>query len=165
MKTLSSLLLLTATISAASFLPLTASAQATEVRQASSEKQAEAATTYRKSVLQLMSSNMGPLGAMAKGKIPMNAEVITKNAERIAFLAPMMHDYFSLDTSKFNLKTDAKDSIWSNHKDFSHKIDDLVTAANNLKMVGEKNDAGSSKKAIGAVGGSCKSCHDDYKKD
>jgi cytochrome c556 len=91
--------------------------------------------------------------------------VITKNAERIAFLAPMMHDYFSLDTSKFNIKTDAKDSIWSNHKDFSNKIDDLVTAANGLKMVGEKNEKDSFKKAIGAVGASCKSCHDDFKKD
>jgi cytochrome c556 len=77
----------------------------------------------------------------------------------------MMHDYFSLDTSKFNINTDAKDSIWTNHKDFSDKVDNLVTAANNLKMAGENNETGSFKKAIGAVGGSCKSCHDDYKKD
>ena len=165
MKTLPSLILLTAAISTASFLTLITSAQATEVRQASNEKQADTAITYRKSVLQLIRSNMGPLGAMAKGNIPMNADVITKNAERIAFLAPMMHDYFSLDTSKFNIKTDAKDSIWSNHKDFSNKIDDLVTAANGLKMVGEKNEKDSFKKAIGAVGASCKSCHDDFKKD
>jgi cytochrome c556 len=165
MKTLPSLILLTAALSTASFLTLSGSVQATEVKQASNEKQAQAVTTYRKSVLQLISSNMGPLGAMAKGKIPMDADVITKNAERIAFLAPMMHDYFSLDTSKFNINTDAKDSIWTNHKDFSDKVDNLVTAANNLKMAGEKNETGSFKKAIGAVGGSCKSCHDDYKKD
>ena len=109
MKTLPSLILLTAALSTASFLALSSSAQATEVKQASNEKQAQAVTTYRKSVFQLISSNMGPLGAMAKGKIPMDTDVITKNAERIAFLAPMMHDYFSLDTSKFNINTDAKD--------------------------------------------------------
>lgn len=165
MKTLSSLILLTAAISTASLLTLTASAQAAEVKQASNEKQAQAATAYRQSVLKLISSNMGPLGAMAKGKIPMNADVITKNAERIAFLAPMMHDYFSLDTSKFNINTESKDNIWSNHADFSNKIDDLTAAANTLKMAAEKNETASFKKAIGAIGGTCKSCHDDYKKD
>ena len=165
MKTLSNLILLTAAISTVSFLTLTSGAQATEVRQAGNEKQAEAAITYRKSVLQLIRSNMGPLGAMAKGNIPMNADVITKNAERIAYLAPMMHDYFSLDTTKFDIETDAKNSIWSNHKDFSSKIDDLVAAANDLQAVGAKNQVESFKKAIGAVGASCKSCHDDYKKD
>lgn len=132
---------------------------------ATSEKQASAAITFRKSLLQLVRSNMGPLGGMARGNIPMNAETIGKNAERIEFLASMMHDYFELDTSEFDVKTDAKDSIWKNKEDFNGKIDDMVVAAAKLQEIVASNDESNFRKGIGALGATCKACHDDYKVD
>ncbi|MDT0593977.1 c-type cytochrome [Glaciecola petra] len=132
---------------------------------ATSEKQANAAVTFRKSLLQLVRSNMGPLGGMARGNIPMNAETIGKNAERVAFLASMMHDYFELDTTAFDVNTDAKSSIWKNKDDFNAKIDDMVSAAAKLQDLVAKNDEGNFRKGIGALGATCKACHDEYKKD
>ncbi|MGB3725903.1 MAG: cytochrome c [Glaciecola sp.] len=132
---------------------------------ASSEKQAKTAVTFRKSVLQLVRANMGPLGAMAKGNIPMDAEVIAKNANRIEFLGNMMHDYFALDTSAYKLDTDAKSNIWSNHEDFSAKTNDMVVAAANLQALVANNEEGDYRRGIGALGGTCKACHDEYKQD
>ncbi len=165
MKTMSSVILLTAAISTASFLSFPNSAQAQEARQASSEKQAEAVITFRQSLLQLLASNMGPLGAMAKGDIPMNADVIGKNAGRINYLSAMMHDYFALDTSNYDIETAAKEKIWANQEDFSSKIDDLVEASANLQKIVENNQENNFRKGIGAVGASCKACHDEYKID
>lgn len=135
------------------------------VKAASSEKQANTAITFRKAVLQLVRSNMGPLGGMAKGNIPMDADVIGENAMRIEFLGNMMHDYFATDTSGYTLDTDAKNSIWKNHQDFTAKINDMVTAAANLQELVANNQEGDYRKGIGALGGTCKACHDDYKKD
>ncbi|MFW8590062.1 c-type cytochrome [Glaciecola sp. 2405UD65-10] len=136
-----------------------------EPKAAKSEKQAANQVTFRKSILQLVRSNMGPLGAMAKGNIPMDAEVIETNAERIAFLGNMMHDYFSLDTSAFSVDTEAKSEIWKNYADFTSKTQDLVDAADNLtQLVASKEDS-EYRKGIAKLGATCKACHDEYKQD
>ena len=141
------------------------SAIASEVKKASSEKQAATAVTFRKSLLQLVRSNMGPLGAMAKGNIPMDADVIATNSQRIEFLADMMHDYFTLDTTAYSVETDAKDTVWSDHVEFTSKVNDMVTAAADLQALVANDQEGDFKKGIGALGATCKACHDEYKKD
>lgn len=132
---------------------------------ATSEKQANTQVTFRKSALQLLRANMGPLGAMAKGNIPMDADVIATNAERIEMLGMMLHEYFSLDTSAYSKDTGAKDDIWKNYADFSAKNDDLVTAAGNLVELVANGEESDYRKGIGALGATCKACHDEYKKD
>lgn len=165
MKT-SSIILLTALCSASlGTLVYSPTANTAEVKKATSEKQAGTAVTFRKSVLQLVRSNMGPLGAMAKGNIPMDADVIALNAARIEFLGDMMHDYFALDTTAYSVDTDAKDDVWTKHEDFTSKVDDLVTAAANLQELVANNQESDFRKGIGALGATCKACHDEYKKD
>jgi len=132
---------------------------------ATSEKQAKAHVTFRKSVLQLFRANMGPLGAMAKGNIPMDGDVIATNAERIEFLGMMLHEYFALDTSGYDLDTNAKSDIWKNYDDFKAKNDDLVTAAGNLVEMVANGEESDYRKGISNLGATCKACHDDYKKD
>ena len=139
--------------------------QASEVNKASNEKQATTAVTFRKSLLQLVRSNMGPLGAMAKGEIPMDSDTIATNAERIEFLGNMMHDYFTLDTSGFPVATDAKDDVWKEYVDFSSKVEDMVFAAASLQELVANGQEGEFRKGIGALGATCKACHDKFKKD
>lgn len=141
---------------------MTGSAFAAE---AVSEKHAEAAVEYRQSLFQLVKSNMGPLGGMAKGAIPYNEEVMMTNAVRLEQLADMMVDYLSVDTRKFDVDTGAKDAIWENFPNVEEKVSALKTAAANLQSVVEAGDESEYRSAIGNVGASCKSCHDDYKKD
>lgn len=132
---------------------------------ASSEKQAKAAVDFRQALLQLVRSNMGALGAMAKGNIPFDAERMEKNGMRIEQLALMMPDYFAIDTSSYKVPSDAKDIVWEQHDDFNSKINDLVMAARNLQVVAADGDESKFRGAIGQVGRSCKGCHDKYKVD
>jgi len=134
-------------------------------QEAQSEKQAKSAAQFRKAVLQLVRSNMGPLGGMAKGQIPYNTETMQLNGKRIEQLGLMMEDYFALDTTKFDVETDAKDEVWTNIADFNSKAMDMVSAAKTLQVVAKGQDEAEYRKAIGAVGATCKACHDDYKKD
>lgn len=133
--------------------------------EAKSEKQARTALTFRKSLYQLIRSNMGPLGAMAKGNIPFDAAVMDKNGMRIEQLSLMIADYMALDTRKFDIETEALDEIWEEPEDFASKIDALTLAAQKLQVVAKEGDESKFRKAIGAVGKSCGGCHDDYKAD
>jgi cytochrome c556 len=130
---------------------------------AQSEKHAIKATELRQSILSLISSNMGSLGAMAKGQIPVDAAVVEKNAIRINQLSLMLDDYFQTDTSSFDVKTQAKSSIWTEQDKFSAKIEDLTSASSALMVAAQSKDEGAIKKAIGGVGKTCGSCHDDYR--
>lgn len=130
-----------------------------------SEKQAQATVQFRQAILQLVRSNMAPLGAMAKGEMPYDAQLMIKNGERIEQLALMMEDYFAPDTRAFSVETDAKDNIWENQADFNQKAQNMVTAAIQVQEVAAAGAADDYRKSIGALGATCKACHDDYKKD
>lgn len=130
---------------------------------ATSEKQAEAAVEYRQSLYQLVKSNAAPMFGMAKGAIPFDAGVMKTNATRLEQLADMMADYLLVDTSKFDVETEAKPALFSNEKDVMAKIAKFKDAATGIKTAAMSGDEGSFGKAIGALGGTCKSCHDDYK--
>lgn len=143
---------------------LSASATA-EVTEASSEKHAKAATQYRQAVFQLVRSNMGPLGGMAKGALPFDESVMQTNAVRLEQLADMMGDYLAVDTRKFDVETGAKDEIWDTFSDVEKKVMALKTAAQGLQAAVKAGDESAYRGAIGKIGASCKSCHDDYKKD
>ncbi|MFC3120302.1 c-type cytochrome [Agaribacter flavus] len=130
-----------------------------------SEKQAKTAIQFRKAVFQLIRSNMGPLGAMAKGNIPYDPLVMEKNGVRMEQLGLMIEDYFVPDTTAFAVPSDAEDSIWTNKADFLAKSNDFIAAAKNLQEVAAAKDEANYRKAIGGVGATCKACHDDYKKD
>lgn len=132
---------------------------------AMNEKHADAAVTYRQSLFQLIRSNMGPLGGMAKGAIPFDQAVIETNGMRLEQLADMLSDYLKVDTRKFDVDTEAKDEIWENWSDFEGKIEAFKTASANLTAVAQAGDESQYRAAIGKVGASCKSCHDDFKAD
>ncbi len=134
-------------------------------KEAKSEKQAKRTIELRQSIFKLLGSNMGPLGAMAKGKIAVDANTVEINATRINQLSEMIIDYNKLDTSAFKLKTEALNKVWLNPEQFSKRANDLTKASAHLKMVAKSGDESAIKKAIGGVGRTCGGCHDDFKKD
>jgi len=103
------------------------------------------------------------LGAMAKGKIPVDAAVAEKNATRINQLSLMIADYARTDTSKFDVKTEALAKIWQDPEHFSKDIDKLTMASAQLMVAAKSKDEGAIKKAIGGVGKTCGGCHDHFK--
>jgi len=138
-------------------------ATASMAQPASSEKHAVYATELRQSIFKLLGSNMGALGAMAKGKIPVDAAVAEKNATRINQLSLMIADYSRTDTSKFDVKTEALAKIWQDPEHFSKDIDKLTMSSAELMAAAKSKDEGAIKKAIGGIGKTCGGCHDHFK--
>ena len=114
---------------------------------------------YRKAVFSLVGAHMGNMGAVMKGKADYNAESITKSANVLAALAPVASQGFEIESLGHG--SEAKAAIWKNKSEFDEKMADFVTATAALAA-----NAGTEKgfKAnFGAVGKTCKGCHDDFK--
>ena len=133
--------------------------------EASSEKQARTALKFRQSLFQLIRSNMGALGAMAKGQKPFDAAIMEKNGMRLEQLSLMIEDYMALDTRKYDIETEALDKIWEDKEAFAKKVEALTSAASKLQLAAKSGDESTFRPAIGAVGKTCKGCHDDFKAD
>lgn len=132
---------------------------------AKSAKQARDVTEFRQALLTLVKSNVGALGAMNKGAIPFDVQIMQTNAVRLEQLSLMLEDYFATDTTGFDVDTAALNKIWTNQADFKDKISALTLASRNLNKVAKAGDASQFKPAIGQVFKSCKGCHDNYKED
>lgn len=153
--------LLTA-IAVVTSLAVTTSAVAQEAK---SSKQAERAAESRQAVYGLLGSNMGPLGAMAKGKIPFDAKAVEKYALRINQLSLMIEDYMRTNTSAFKVSGDALKDIWEKPEAFDKRTTALVLASANLMKVAKSGEESAIKKAIGGVGKSCGGCHNEFRED
>jgi cytochrome c556 len=132
---------------------------------AQSEKHANKATDLRQSVFSLLGANMGQLGAMAKGKIPVDAKIVEKNATRINQISYMIDDFTKTDTTAYKVDTAALAKVWSERTAFENKINNLTLASAKLVKVSTSGDESAIKAAIGGMGKTCGSCHDDFKAD
>lgn len=59
--------------------------------------------------------------------------------------------------------TGALESIWTDQKGFEKASQRLVDASGELVTVSQSGDMKAIGKAVGAVGGACKNCHDNYR--
>jgi cytochrome c556 len=130
-----------------------------------SQDQAERAVETRQSVLHLMGWNMAPLGAMARGRIDFDAAQVQTNADRLLALSKMLSDAFAPDTRSNEVTTEALDVIWENPDDFAAKIQATIEASEGLVQAAGTGEEGTIRQAIGNLGSTCGSCHDDFRAD
>jgi cytochrome c556 len=123
--------------------------------------QAENALEYRQGVFNAMAWSFGPMAAMVKNKMPYDAALFTKHAERVAFLAHLPLEGFIPDSRVGD--TTAKQDVWDNADDFKAKMDTMIEESAKLAKVAQGGDLNAIRPQFGAVGNSCKSCHDDYR--
>ena len=126
------------------------------------DEQAQRAIDTRQGLLKVVGYYMGPMVGMARQQIPYDADMMKANAEKIAQLATMIPDVFRVDTSGSDLATEALDNIWSDTEDFNGKAATVAERASALAAA-TSDGQGAAMKAFGAMGGSCKSCLDDYR--
>ena len=126
------------------------------------DERTQALIETRQGLLKVMGFYIGPMVAMARQQAPYDADVVKANATKMAELAGMIPDVFRVDTSGSDLESESLDKIWSNTDDFNAKAANLAEKAAALAA---STEAGQSAfmGAFGATGGTCKSCHDDYR--
>jgi cytochrome c556 len=126
------------------------------------DERTQKAIDARQGLLKVVAQYFGPIVGMARGQIPYDPALIEKNAGKVAQLAPMIPDLFAMDTSASGLTSDAKAGIWADYADFSAKAATTTERANAL-VAATAEGQGATMKAFGALGASCKNCHESYR--
>ena len=115
----------------------------------------------RQAAMTLISKYFGPLGAMAQGKAPFNAQTVQRNADYLAALSQMPWDGFHPSTA--NEKSRAKPELFKESGKVKELIERFQGEVNKLQTAAKGGDEGAIKSQIGAVGKACGACHDAYR--
>ena len=123
----------------------------------------EAFVKHRQSAFALMGWYFGPMGAVAKGEKPFNKDELVKATALVATMAKLPYDSFPVGTETVG-NTQALPAVWSNNAKFKEIAAKLATETETLAKLASAGDEAGFKKQFGVVGGTCKACHDDFRK-
>ena len=119
------------------------------------------AVKYRKHTMDAIGGHMQALGAIAKGEVDHKSHVPVHVAS-LAALSGIAPDLFGADSRDGD--TDALPKIWDEPDAFKKALDAFRTAAQDLDAIVKSGDMTNFGAGLGALGKSCKGCHDDFKK-
>ena len=123
----------------------------------------EDAIKYRKSALTVMAAHFGRVGAMANGRVPFDAAAIASNAAVAESMSKLPWHAFP-DGSGAG-ETKAKPEIWSDNAKFKAAAEKMQAEMSKLAAVAKGGNQDAIKAAFGPVGGTCKACHDAFRKE
>ncbi len=123
----------------------------------------EDAIKYRQSALTVMARHFGLVAQMANGRIPFNAQAAADNAAIAETLSKLPWAGFVEGSDKGNTK--AKAEIWSDAAGFKAASEKMQGEMSKFAAVAKGGNIDAIKAAAGAVGGTCKACHDNFRRD
>lgn len=121
----------------------------------------EDAVKYRQSALTVMANHFGRIGAMVNGRAPFDAKAAQDSAHVVATVSSLPWAGFAANTE--SLKSRAKPEVWKDAAKFKEASDKLVAETAKLETAAKTGNLDMIKVAFGAVGGSCKACHDTFR--
>lgn len=124
----------------------------------------EDAIKYRQSAMTVMSTHFGRVAAMANGRIPFDAKMAADNAAIAETMSKLPWAAFGEGTDK-GATTRAKPEIWSDNAKFKDASEKMQGEMIKFAAVAKGGNIDAIKAAAGAVGGSCKACHDNFRKE
>ena len=101
---------------------------------------------------------------MAAGKAPFDAKVAVDSAAVAEFASKLPWVAFADGTDK-GRDNRAKPEIWSDRAKFNDSAEKMQHEMTKLNAAVKTGSLDAIKTAVGAVGGTCKSCHDTFRKD
>jgi cytochrome c556 len=119
------------------------------------------AIKYRQAVMEGMSAHVTAIALISFGKVD-HPEYLKSHANALAELGSQAKVLFPAGTETG--KTEALPLIWQEQEKFNKLVSDLETASAKLRDAVAANDKAGTSAAFKALGDSCKSCHDRYRK-
>jgi len=130
---------------------------------AQSFQKPEDAIKYRRAAFTVLGAHFGPLGAMANGRIPFDARAAAHHGEVVAVVASLPWHGFVAGSDKGD--TRARGEIWSDAAKFKASSDRMQAEMQKLAAASKTGNLDNLKAAFATAGGTCKSCHDDFRRD
>jgi cytochrome c556 len=118
------------------------------------------AIKYRQSAFTVMGNHVSRIGAMVQNRVPFDAATALANAEIVATLSKLPYAGFVEGTAE---GTKAKPVIWSQRAKFDAAASTMQDNAAKLSVAAKTGDLAQIRTAFGALGASCKACHDDFR--
>lgn len=115
----------------------------------------------RQAAMTLQGKYFGPLGGMAQGKVPYDANVVARNAGYLEALSKMPWDGFAPGTK--DVKSAALPAVFTDTAKFKEAQDRLQSEVAKLVSVSKGGDEAAVKAQLGAVGKSCGGCHETFR--
>jgi cytochrome c556 len=122
----------------------------------------DSAIKYRQGAFSVMAQHFSRVAMMAQGIQPYDAKTAQENADLVNSLAKLPFSAFGPGTDK-GVPNRAKAEIWKDPVKFKAASDRMVADAAQLDAAAKTGSIDALKVAVGAVGKSCKSCHDDFR--
>ena len=121
----------------------------------------EKTVKYRQSVYQVIVWNFSTIKDMAAGERAFDADLVKRNAIRIAQMSRMLDDAYAERSTAEN--SDAKREIWENPEEFNERLNAFQVEAAKLAEVSHGGDQGAIVDQFKDLAGACKACHDKFK--
>jgi len=123
---------------------------------------AEDAIKYRQSALFVMGQHFTRLAAMAQGKIPFDAKAAADNAALVETMSKLPWAAFGEGTDQGG-NTKAKPEVWTDNAKFKEAAEKMQAEVIKLAAAAKTGKLEDLKTAVGATGGACKNCHDNFR--
>ena len=149
-------------IASLSLAVVTAAVAASAVAQVAFQKP-EDAIKYRRGALTVMSAHYGALGAMATGRAPYDAAAAARHGEVIQLVSTLPWSAFTPGTDKG--ETRARPEIWQEEAKFRQAHERAIQEVGRIAVAARSGNLDQLKAAWGPNSGSCKACHDNFRKD
>jgi len=122
----------------------------------------EDAIKYRQGAFTVMANHFGRVAAMAQGRVPFDAKVAADNAAIVATVSKLPLAAFTEGSDK-GLPNRAKPEIWKDAAKFKAAGEKMTGEIAKFEAAAKTGNLDNIKAAVGAVGASCKGCHDDFR--
>ncbi len=121
---------------------------------------AEKDIDYRKATFSIVGGHMKSMGTILKGRMHQGDLKFHANGIRaMSAIVPKVFPEGSGDG-----KTAALPAIWEEPAEFKTALDNFVAAANGMADAADSGEMTAIGPAIQKLGGTCKGCHDNFKK-
>ena len=132
------------------------------ITNASAQQKPEDVIKYRKSLMGVQSWSMRPIGAMVKGQMPYDKDLVARNAAMLDMTGKMMLEGFAAGSDK-GADTKAKPEVWSDGAKFKSANEAFQAEAAKLADVAKTGDFDKIKVQFGATAKACSNCHDNFR--
>ncbi|EGZ51118.1 c-type cytochrome [Neisseria wadsworthii] len=122
---------------------------------------AKASIKARSDLMEAFKEDVGAMGKMVKGETPFDAAAFQKAADNLDANSGKPWEHYTAESAKE--ESEAKPEIWSKPDEFKKEIEKFTAATAALKTAAASGKLDDVKKPFGAVGQSCKSCHDSFR--
>ena len=115
----------------------------------------------RQSAMTLQAKYFYPIRAMAQGKVPYDANIVSRNVGFLDALSKMPWDGFTPATK--DVKTGATPAVFAETAKFKETQDRYLAEVTRLVETNRKGDEAATKQQILAVDKACNTCHDTFR--